>query len=105
MELNFTKVGGLYVAEFAVTADFNLHIEKENGYLRVKQSTVEGGVYDFVQGIRPADADNVIDVDFTALVYPKHIRVESVVLPTMAIVSSEGDITEGVIVSTLNTAI
>lgn len=29
MELNFTQVGDKYVAEFEVTSDFNLHIERE----------------------------------------------------------------------------
>ena len=105
MELNFTKVGGLYVAEFKVTADFNLHIEKENGPLNIYQSTVEGGKWEDIRGLNLGLDNTVVDMDFTALVYPKHILIESKTLPTMAIVSSEGDITEGVIVSSLNTAI
>ena len=105
MELNFTKVGGLYVAEFAVTADFALHIEKSAGYIRLKQSTVTGAQYAFVRSARFDDHELVIDEIVQSTVYPVNIRVESVVLPTMAIVSSEGDITEGVIVASLNTAI
>lgn len=105
MELNFTKVGGLYVAEFTAENDFALHIEKSAGYLRLKQSSVAGAKYAFVRSARFDDHELVIDEIVYSAVYPVNICVESVVLPTMAIVSSEGDITEGVIVSTLNTAI
>ena len=102
MELTFTKAGGLYVAEFTATADFALHIEKPEGYLRLKQSSVEGAEYAFVRTSRFDDHEEVIDEAVQSVVYPIHIQVVTTVEPTMAIVTSEGDITEGVIVATLN---
>lgn len=87
MELNFTKVGNSYVAEFTAASDFNLHIEKTEGYIHIMQSTIEGGEYDYVKGLSIGHLEPVIDLDFTALVYPKHIRIKSAVIPTKAVVT------------------
>jgi hypothetical protein len=104
MELTFNKVGNNWVTEFTVTADFNIHIEKEKGSLVVKQSTVEGGMYDTVKSLSVAHTDTTIDADVTALVYPKYIRIESrTEKAPYAIVSSEGDVT--LIENVLNTPI
>ena len=84
MELTFTKAGGLYVAEFTVEGDFNIHIEKDAGNIRILQSSVQDGQYDYVRNANINANDGVIDFDFTALVYPKYIRVESKVMPTKA---------------------
>lgn len=45
MELSFQKQGNLWVAEFEVTGDFNLHLERiSKGSIAVSQrSTVSGG--------------------------------------------------------------
>lgn len=87
MDLNFQKVGSFYVADFTAESDFNVHIEKENGDIFLMQSTIANGEYDYVHNANFNRADSVIDVDFTALVYPKHIRVKSRVLPTKATVT------------------
>lgn len=77
MEINFEKVGNQYVAEFEVTADFNLHIEREeNGVIEVHQRGSEEGKYDFAWGTG-VNGRKVVDYDFGALVYPKFIKVVS----------------------------
>lgn len=105
MELNFTKAGGLYVAEFTVTADFNLHIEKPNGALFIEQSSVEGAEYAPVKDFKLGINNQVIDEGYSALVYPMYIRVKSATMPTKAYVLSQGEVVEGVIVETLNTPV
>lgn len=69
-----------YVCEQTVSADYALHIEragagKLNFFVR---STAEGkycssDVSSFLQNL----AKEVFDYDFTHLVYPKYIRIES----------------------------
>lgn len=108
MNLTFNKVGNEYVAEFEATGDFNLHIEKDNGYLSVYQSSVAGDNYDGVKGVRMEDLDRVLDIDFTALVYPKYIRIVAGVEPTVAVVTFTASVEEALqstIVSNLNTPV
>lgn len=83
MELTFTYDSTMYVAEFQASSDFNLHIEKGEGSVVLYQTTVEGSKYDVVKTIAEY-YDKVIDIDFVGTVYPKYIKVESSVLPTMA---------------------
>lgn len=91
MELNFEKQGTKWVAEFKVTGDFNLHIEREEkGFLFVQQRTTSDGEYDSVKESNFSPSDGVIDMDFVALVYPKWIKVVSESEPTMAVVLPEG---------------
>ena len=92
MELNFVKDGNQYVAEFMATADFNLHIERnERGFLIFNQRTTASGKYDRIKGTSFNDGDPVVDVDFVGSIYPKYIQVVSKVMPTMAVVTaSEG---------------
>lgn len=87
MELTFNKVGDLYVADFTAESDFALHIEKSVGNIRVLQSSIQNGQYDYVKNANINGADAVIDFDFTALVYPKYMRIESKVMPDMAVVT------------------
>ena len=110
MELQFVKQGSKYVAELMATADFNLHIERnESGFLFVNQRTPETGRYDSVKGVAFNYGDSVVDKDFSFLVYPKQIQVVSKVLPTMAVVTaSEGGevgYSETQISETLNTPV
>ena len=87
MELTFTKDGDKYVASFAVTSDFNIHIEKSGGRVVLFQSSIENGEYDYVSGATIADTDGVFDSDFTALIYPKYIKMVADVMPTKAVVT------------------
>lgn len=87
MELTFTKDGDKYVTSFAVTSDFNIHIEKSGGRVVLFQSSIENGEYDYVSGATIAETDGVFDSDFTALVYPKYIKIVADKQPTIAIVT------------------
>lgn len=94
-ELNFTENEGKYVAEVKVTADFNLHIEREgSGFLNVSVRTTEDGAYDSVKGASFNYADPVVDCDFTGVIYPKYIKIVSKVQPTKAVITSAGEVTE-----------
>lgn len=77
---------GAWVAEFEVTRDFNLHIEREEGggYLYVNQRTTPEGLYDGIKGASFNAPDPVVDFDFTGVIYPKYIQVVSKVEPTYA---------------------
>ena len=88
MELNFVKEGTKWVAIFDTASDFNLHIERENnGFLFVYQRTSATGKYDSISGADFSRVDNVIDFDFSGVVYPKSIKIESEVEPTMCVVT------------------
>lgn len=92
-ELNFTENEGKYVAEVKVTADFNLHIEREgSGFLNVSVRTTEDGAYDSVKGASFNYADPVVDCDFTGVIYPKYIKIVSKVQPTKAVITSAGEV-------------
>lgn len=108
MELQFTQEGEQYVALFTATGDFNLHIEKPSGRIYLLQSTVENGRYDGVKGASWGKLDGTIDTDFTGMVYPKYIRIESEVEPSVAVVTFTSDVQEAIdasIVSNLNTPV
>ena len=93
MELIFNKSDKYYVSEFQVTANFNLHIEKPNGDIRLYQRTA-GGKYDSIDNVVYYAGNSVFDYDFDALVYPKFIKIVSETEPTYAEVVSDGEITE-----------
>ena len=94
-ELNFTENEGKYIAEVKVTADFNLHIEREgSGFFNVSVRTTEDGAYDSVKGASFNYADPVVDCDFTGVIYPKYIKILSKVQPTKAVITSDGEVTE-----------
>ena len=93
-DIQFTKQGKTYVAEFEVNADFNLHIEKsQSGYLYMQQRSTSGK-WDSVRNFQATDSDYIVDYDFTALVYPKQIRLVSKYAPTMCVLTSDGDVIE-----------
>ena len=93
-DIQFTKQGKTYVAEFEVNADFNLHIEKsQSGYLYMRQRSTSGK-WDSVRNFQATDSDYIVDYDFTALVYPKQIRLVSEYAPTMCVLTSDGDVIE-----------
>lgn len=95
MELQFTQTGkGFYVAEFEATADFNLHVERKAiGQVLMYQSTGTGD-YALVEGVKQLEGKTVFDYDFTALIYPKRIKIVSMSEPTYAVITSEGEVTE-----------
>lgn len=79
MELVFNEVAEkVYEAEFEVTGDFNLHLERENtGSLVVSQRGTSSGEYVSSFALSTYEGQRVIDFDFGALVYPKWIKVTS----------------------------
>lgn len=95
MELNFVKEGTKWVSTFEATSDFNLHIERDKGgFLFVSQRTTQSGEYDSTKDADFSGSDLIIDYDFSALVYPKYIKVSCATEPTSGIVTSDGEITE-----------
>lgn len=95
MEIQFTNIGNLWVAEFEVTADFNLHLERENvGTLHFYQRTTPHGEYDYINNQGYNADDKVIDIDFQALVYPKWIKIKSAVKPLIATITTDGEVNE-----------
>lgn len=110
MELIFNNSQpGLWISEFEVTQDFNLHIERVNsGYLYIKQRSTPKGLFDNVKGASFDHADPVIDIDFTGLVYPKYLQIVSKVMPTKAVVSFTKDTQEAIeeaVINNLNTPV
>lgn len=80
--------------EFAAQDDFNLHIERvEGGRFLVYQKSVEDGEYAIVDGIVRHDHKDVIDLDMTALVYPKWIKIVSESEVTSAYLTTDGEVT------------
>lgn len=79
MELVFNEVAeDVFVAEFEVASDFNLHLERENkGSLVVSQRGTSSGEYVTSFALSTYEGQRVIDYDFGALVYPKWIKVKS----------------------------
>lgn len=96
MDLSFSKVSDIYVAEFVASNDFNLHIEGiDVRDLSVYQRTSATGEYVSVKSavLNPPHS-RVFDYDFSALVYPKFIKVSCATEPAFAEVVSDGEITE-----------
>ena len=89
MDLNFTKQAEGWVAEFAASSDFNLHIEGvKEGNVKVYQRGTARGRYAYVRAATPYPSfDTVYDFDFSALVYPKYIKVVCNEEPTKAVVT------------------
>jgi hypothetical protein len=89
MEINFQKVGDIFVSEFEVTADFNLHLEGVvEGNVKVYQRGTPSGGYAYVRTATPYPSfSKVYDFDLSALVYPKYIKVECPEQPSKAVVT------------------
>lgn len=96
MEIKFTKNGEKFVSEFTATADFNLHLEGVvEGKVKVYQRSTAGGEYAYVRAATPYPSfSKVYDYDFSALVYPKYIKVVTDVDPEYAEVVTDGEVTE-----------
>lgn len=89
MNLEFTNKNNAWEAEFTASADFNLHVEGlPEGDVRVFQSSVEGAGYAEVRGamVYPSFG-TVYDFDFSAVLYPKYIKVVCKSQPTLAVVT------------------
>lgn len=88
MELNFTKDGNAYVAEFEVSGDFNVHIETaEECTLNVFQRTGSTGAFAQVEDVRLKGFNRVKDVDIEGPLLPKTIQIRLVVNPSVATVT------------------
>lgn len=80
INLEFKKNSSVWYAEFQVNSDFNIHLERDNyGRVSILQRTTSEGNFEPVvlPGSLAYNAGVTIDCDFSALVYPKTIRVES----------------------------
>lgn len=86
MELNFSKTGNVWAAEFVAEGDFNVHIEKAEGFTSFYQRTA-GGKYGYVRDLGNLSGDETIDFDFTALVYPKDIKIVCANKPVVGVVT------------------
>lgn len=83
-QLTFTKNNNQWVAEFEATADFNLHIERNDvGTLGIYQRTTATGEYAPIQGA-VLQLGKTFDADFVGAIYPKYIKVVSQVEVTNA---------------------
>ena len=92
MTLTFTQENGLYVAEFEATAPFSIHLERpKGGFINMLQRSVDSGTFVAVKNFNPNyNATQVIDADCgQGAVYPKWIRIESAVEPSVAEVTFE----------------
>ena len=78
MELQFTKQGGEWVAEFEATSDFNINLDRTNkGYFLIYQKGAADGTWATYPSYKNYKEAANIDVDVTALMYPKYIKVVS----------------------------
>ena len=94
MELTFEQIDGYWVSEFEVSADFNLHIERDTeGRLDIYQRTA-GGRYEYINDIGYLEKRLVYDYDFSALVYPKWIKIKSKVKPLICTITTDGEVNE-----------
>lgn len=94
MELTFEQIDGYWISEFEVNADFNLHIERDTeGRLDIYQRTA-GGRYEYINDIGYLEKRLVYDYDFSALVYPKFIKIKSKVKPLICTITTDGEINE-----------
>lgn len=92
MELQFKKVGKRWVAEFEATGNFNLNIERvEPSKIKIYQKGSEEGEYASSASWEINYAPSVVDNDFSALIYPKFIKVVSESEPIQAIVTIESE--------------
>lgn len=91
MELVFNKVNDRWESEFKIDSNFNLHIEGvTGGNVQVYQRSTENGEYAFVRQATPSVSyGKVYDVDFTAVLYPKYIKVSCATEPTLAVVTDD----------------
>lgn len=80
INLEFKKNSSVWYAEFQVNSDFNIHLERDNyGRVSILQRTTNEGNFGSVvlPGSLAYNAGDDYRLLFSALVYPKTIRVES----------------------------
>lgn len=95
MELTFTKTDNLFISEFKVDSDFNLHVERDElGKFIIWVKTTPVGNYAKVNHEENLDDLYVIDYNFTGTIYPKYIKIVSKVEPTYAAITTDGEVTE-----------
>lgn len=86
------------MAEFEATAPFSIHIERpKGGFINMLQRSVDSGTFVAVKNFNPNyNATQVIDADCgQGAVYPKWIRIESAVEPSVAEVTFESESSGG----------
>ena len=84
MEVSFVKEGTKYVGTFNATGDFNLHIEKNSkSFLYILQRTSSKGQYASLREASFSNAEEIIEFDYSASVYPKSIKIECSAEPIM----------------------
>lgn len=85
MEIRFDKVGNRYVAEFEAGSDFNLHMERSSGEMILfYQRTTPSGRYALINNSDRQVGRDVIDIDFTAAIWPKWIMIDCLTKPSVA---------------------
>ena len=108
MELNFSKKDNKWVATTEIVGDFELHIEKGNGKLMVKQSHVAGGTPDATT-LNMKQTDSVLDTSVQTLVYPLWLTIEAetLVAPKAWIIypKDTAEAVQTAITDTLNTPV
>lgn len=93
--LIFKKESKGYVSEFKVNGPFNIHLEKSKpGKIYFKQRGSDQGEYDIIKAADYSSRDLIIDDDYSSPVglYPKWIKIESEVKPSVAVVSSNAEV-------------
>lgn len=93
MEITFEKVNNEYIAEFEITTDSNLHIEKKYASSTKLYQRSNGGGWDLVDETKNMQGA-VDDFDLSALIYPKFIKVVCNAEPLYAEVTTSGEVTE-----------
>lgn len=84
----------MWVSEFEVNSDFNLHIERTKGGIISLYQRTTGGGWDHVDAFEYVRHQASIDFDCSALVYPKWCKIESEVEPSYAAITTDGEVTE-----------
>lgn len=93
MDITFSLQNGQYIAEFKVTSEFNLHIEKGVGSIQMFQRT-SGTFFDKVEDFKMNKGDVVCDFDSGSFIGEKTIRLVSSVEPRYCFITTSGEVTE-----------
>ena len=80
MDLQFTKVGETYIADYSATTHFNIHIEG-GGRIQIQYKT-SGNTYDNSKGF----STSIVDYDIVVNI-AKDYRIICSNLPTIAIIT------------------
>lgn len=95
MNLQFEQKNGMYEAEFAVSDAFNLNLVRENkGQISIFQKGASDGEYPIKASYRDIKAASVVDVDVTAVAYPKYIKIVSSSPVVKGTITTDGEAIE-----------